>query len=120
MPLSPRVPSHLPWGAGVLQMGVTSLVSFHLHARLNGQYFGKYAYVEQLDEDTLKVRHSGKNMEAPAAAAAAAPGASPAAASSPGPVSPRRVRSAGDTRWSRRRGRCGRAPAASSATCAGT
>jgi hypothetical protein len=36
-------------------MGVTSLVSFNLHARLNGEYFGKFAYVEQLDEDTLQV-----------------------------------------------------------------
>lgn len=36
-------------------MGVESFVSFHLHMRLNGQYFGKYAFVEQVDTETLKV-----------------------------------------------------------------
>lgn len=36
-------------------MGVEALESFHLHMRLNGRYFGKMAYVEQLDEDTLQV-----------------------------------------------------------------
>ncbi len=37
-------------------MGVQSLVSFHLHMRMNGAYWGKMAFVEQMDADTLKVR----------------------------------------------------------------
>jgi len=36
-------------------MGVQSLVSFHLHMRLNGKYFGKFAYVEEMNEGSLKV-----------------------------------------------------------------
>ncbi|KAL4425867.1 hypothetical protein ABPG75_009883 [Micractinium tetrahymenae] len=36
------------------QMGVQSLVSFQLHMRMNGQYFGKYAYTEEMDEASLK------------------------------------------------------------------
>lgn len=39
-------------------MGVQSLVSFQLHMRMNGQYFGKYAYTEQMDTDSLKVRQA--------------------------------------------------------------
>ncbi len=38
------------------QMGVQALVSFQLHMRMNGQYFGKYCYTEQMDEASLKVR----------------------------------------------------------------
>ncbi|KAL4445750.1 hypothetical protein ABPG77_008949 [Micractinium sp. CCAP 211/92] len=36
------------------QMGVQALVSFQLHMRMNGQYFGKYCYTEQMDEASLK------------------------------------------------------------------
>ncbi|KAL4425868.1 hypothetical protein ABPG75_009884 [Micractinium tetrahymenae] len=36
------------------QMGVQSLVSLNLHLRVNGQYFGKYEYTEEMDEDSLK------------------------------------------------------------------
>jgi hypothetical protein len=35
-------------------MGVQSLESFHLHMRMNGAYWGKMSFVEQMDEDTLK------------------------------------------------------------------
>ena len=51
LPLQTRLPRNPP----ALQMGVESLVSFHLHMRMNGKYFGKYSYVEQMDEDTLAV-----------------------------------------------------------------
>lgn len=47
--------SLLPLPRPVAQMGVQSLVSFHLHMRLNGAYFGKMATVEQMDTETLKV-----------------------------------------------------------------
>lgn len=45
-------------------MGVQSLVSFQLHMRMNGQYFGKYAYTEQMDEDSLRVRQELEGLEA--------------------------------------------------------
>ena len=38
-----------------MQMGVESLVSFHLHMRLNGKYYGMWEYVEQMDADSLAV-----------------------------------------------------------------
>ena len=38
------------------EMGVEALMSFHMHMRMNGKYYGKYAYVEQLDEDSIQAR----------------------------------------------------------------
>ena len=37
-----------------LQMGVESLVSFHLHVRLNGKYYGKFSFEEEPNTDTLQ------------------------------------------------------------------
>lgn len=37
------------------EAGVTSIVSFNMHVRFNGEYYGKFGFVEQIDEDTLQV-----------------------------------------------------------------
>jgi hypothetical protein len=62
---------HLWYVTAPLQMGVTALESFHLHVRLNGKYYGKFAYVEELDKDTLRVRRVAGLLRCAKALAAA-------------------------------------------------
>lgn len=41
------------------EAGVEAARSFHTHVRMNGKYYGKFAFTEQFDKDTLKVRRAG-------------------------------------------------------------
>lgn len=87
---APEPPPKLPAPLRLyrLQMGVTSLHSFHVHMRLNGAYWGQYAYTEQPDQDTLKV---GARVAAQAAPARRPPPAHGApAALLPTPPTPQR------------------------------
>lgn len=38
------------------QMGVESLLSFHVHVRFNGKYFGRFSLQEEWSKDALEVR----------------------------------------------------------------
>lgn len=41
------------------EAGVEAARSFHTHVRMNGKYYGRFAFTEQFDKDTLKVRRAG-------------------------------------------------------------